>query len=246
MEEQELIHKAKDLRKGVLKMAYDRGGGHIGGALSIIEILISLYKKVLKKEDKFILSKGHGCLPFFILLKEKGYNPNIAGHPEIDIENGINCTTGSLGHGLPTGVGMALARKVKNKLGRIYVLMSDAECQEGTTWESSLLASHYKLDNIIAIIDNNKLQTLGKTEDILSLKDIQKKFEAFGWHTSKINGHSFKEIIQALNETKKNKPRMIIADTIKGKGVSFMEGVSKWHTTIPTEEELNQAYKELE
>jgi transketolase len=246
MEDQPLVQKAKTLRKQVLQLAYDRGGGHIGGALSIVEILLSLYEKVLKEEDKFILSKGHGCLPYFILLKEKGYNPNIAGHPEIDPENGIYCTTGSLGHGLPTGVGMALARKKTNTPGKIYVLMSDAECQEGTTWESSLLASHYKLDNLTAIVDNNKLQTLGITNEILSLHDLQEKFEAFGWQTSIINGHSFEEIIQSLNQTTENKPRLIIANTTKGKGISFMEGVSKWHTMIPTEEELNQAYKELE
>ena len=156
----DLEKKAKELRKKTLDLAVEKGEGHLGGSFSEIEILISLYKEVLKDEDKFILSKGHCCYPLYLLLKEKGLNPKTSPHPDIDIENGINCTTGSLGHGLPIGVGMAFARKIQKKSGRIYVLMGDGECQEGTTWESSLIASQHKLTNLTVIIDHNKLQAL--------------------------------------------------------------------------------------
>lgn len=244
---EELENRAKKLRKETLEMIYSRKQGHTGGAFSIIDIMVSLFYKVLNKEDKFILSKGHSCVPYFILLREKGFNPSIAGHPEIDPENGIFCTTGSLGHGLPTGIGMAMARKLNNQNGKIFVLMSDAECQEGTTWESSLIANHHNLDNLVVIVDNNKKQTLGYTKDILSLEDLSKKFEAFNWEVRKINGHSFSEIIEALSrQSKSGRPIMIVADTIKGKGVKFMEeDGSGWHNAIPSEEQQNQALKEL-
>jgi transketolase len=228
-------------------MIYSRKQGHTGGAFSIIEIMISLFYKILKNEDKFILSKGHSCVPYFLLLREKGFNPSVAGHPEIDPENGIFCTTGSLGHGLPTGIGMAMAKKLRNDSGKIYVLMSDAECQEGTTWESSLIANHHKLDNLVVIVDNNKKQTLGYTKDILSLEDLGKKFEAFNWEVRRINGHSFEELINAISKPGiPGKPLMIVADTIKGKGVKFMESdPSGWHNAIPSEEQQKEFLKEL-
>lgn len=243
----ELEDRAKRLRRETLEMIYSRKQGHTGGAFSIMEILISLFYKIMKDDDKFILSKGHSCVPYFLLLREKGFNPSIAGHPEIDPENGIYCTTGSLGHGLPNGIGMALAKKLKKEDGKIFVLMSDAECQEGTTWESSLIATHHKLDNLVTIIDNNKKQTLGYTKDILSLEDLAKKFEAFNWEVRRVDGHSFKELIESLSApTKMGKPLMIVADTIKGKGVKFMESdPSGWHNAIPSEEQQNQFLKEL-
>ena len=236
---------AKRLRRDVLSLVYERKEGHIGGSLSIVEILISLYERILKKEDKFILSKGHAYPPLYLMLKSKGYNPKLSGHPDIDPENGVFCTTGSLGHGFPIAVGMALARKIKKQEGNIYVIIGDAECQEGTIWESSLIAAHHKLDNLILIVDNNKVQTLGKTEDILSVENLEKKFESFDFDVSRVDGHSFAELIPALTKKVIDKPRVIIAETIKGKGVSFMEGVSKWHSFIPSQEELNLAHEEL-
>ncbi len=242
----QLERKAKKLRKNVLDLALKtEGDGHLGGSFSEIEILISLYKQVMKSNDKFILSKGHACYPLYVLLKEKGYNPKISGHPDIDEKNGICCTTGSLGHGLPIGVGMALARKLSKKNGRIYVLMGDGEIQEGTTWESSLIASHHKLDNLTVIIDHNKLQALEPIEKVLSLGNLKNKFQEFGYNVLEINGHSFLEIVNALKLKSEKKPQMIIAHTIKGKGVSYMENDPKWHGRKVILEEVKQAYEEL-
>lgn len=240
-----LEKKAKELRKKVLELGIEHKEAHLGGSFSIIEILITLYDFIMKKEDKFILSKGHCCYPMYFLLKEKGYNPKISPHPDIDEKNNIFCTTGSLGHGLPIGVGMAFARKIQKKPGKIFILMGDGECQEGTTWESALIASHHKLNNVIAIIDRNKLQALDKTETTLSLDNLNEKWEAFGWDVSEINGHSFKELYKELSTLEENIPKVIIANTIKGKGISYMENDPKWHTRLPTKEELKQAYQEL-
>jgi len=239
--------KAKRLRRGVLDLALETGGdGHLGGSFSEIEILLSLYNNIMTADDKFILSKGHACYPFYILLREKGYNPKISGHPDIDESNGICCTTGSLGHGLPIGVGMALARKLLGKKGRIYVLMGDGEIQEGTTWESSLLAVHYKLDNLMVIIDHNKLQALEPIKNVVSYGSLKDKFEEIGYEAWEVDGHSFEEIIGALGKQPQAKPGILIANTIKGKGVSYMENDPKWHAKKVTIEEVKEAYKELQ
>lgn len=239
-----LEKKAKEFRIKVLDLALKEGVGHLGGSFSEIELLIALYDKILKPEDKFILSKGHACNPFYLLLKEKGYSPKISGHPDLDEKNGICCTTGSLGHGLPIGTGMAFARKKLRKKGHIYVLMGDGESQEGTTWESLDIASYYKLDNLTTIIDYNKIQALDKIKNISPL-NLKTKFEAFGWYVSEINGHCFPEIISALKNKIKDKPYMILAHTIKGKGVSYMENNLAWHGRKPTSERLARAYEEL-
>ncbi|MBI2628998.1 NAD-dependent epimerase/dehydratase family protein [Candidatus Pacearchaeota archaeon] len=240
-----LNEKSKRIKRDILDLVAKRGEGHIGGAFSIADMVISLYDLILTKEDKFILSKGHAWLPLYFLLKERGLNPKLSGHPEIDRENGIECTTGSLGHGLPMGVGMALAKKIKKEPGTIYVMISDGECQEGTVWESLLLASHYKLDNLKIILDHNNLQTLGKVEDILSLENLENKFKAFNCDVLNINGHSYSEILEAFQSKTSEKPLVIIAKTIKGKGVSFMENASGWHTMVPNQDELQKAYEEL-
>ncbi len=239
-----LKEKAKKLRRDTLKLCKETNDAHLGGYFSEIEILISLYDDVLKENDKFILSKGHASYPLYILLRERGYDPKITSHPDIDEKNGICCTTGSLGHGLPIAVGMALARKIQNKGGKIYVLLGDCECYEGTLWESSNIARHFKLDNLVLIIDCNKLGALDKIDDILGFGDLEKTFEAFGYDVCRINGHDFQEIIPALKKNSCGKPRVIIADTIKGKGVSFMKH-TKWHARMPTEEEFEIAYGEL-
>ena len=239
-----LEKKAKELRLKTLDLALKTGEGHLGGSFSEIELLLALYEKILKKEDKFILSKGHAYGPFCIILQEKGYNPKITGHPDLDEENGIYATTGSLGHGLPIAVGMALARKLKKQNGNIYVLMSDGECQEGTTWESSDIAAYYKLNNLIAIVDHNKIQALDEIKNV-SLLNLKNKFIEFGWYVSEIDGHNFNEIIGSLSKKIEGKPHMLIANTIKGKGVSYMENNPQWHARKPTLEELKGAYEEL-
>lgn len=250
MEQEEISKlkgKAKKLRKDVLDLALESGGdGHLGGSFSEIEVLVSLYNKVMKDEDKFILSKGHACYPLYVLLRERGFNPKISGHPDIDEENGICCTTGSLGHGLPIGVGMALARKILGREGRIYVLVGDGEIQEGTTWESSLIAVHHKLDNLTVIVDHNKLQALEPLANIVSYGSLKNKFQEIGYDVLEVDGHSFPEIIEAFKKESSGKPRMIIAHTIKGKGVSYMENNPKWHGRKVVLDEVKDAYKELE
>ena len=240
----DLERRALGLRKRVLDLSLETGIGHLGGSLSMIEMMVALYDTALQKKDIFILSKGHCCLPYYLMLREQGYNPRISGHPDRDPINGIKCTTGSLGHGLPLGVGMALAKKLKRKSGKVYVLMSDGECEEGTTWESSLLASKYKLDNLVAFVDNNKMQALGFVDDILPLGDLGKKLEAFGWNVREVDGHSFHEIVPAL-QVRTYQPYAIVAHTTKGKGVSFMENNAEWHAKKPTAERLKGAYEEL-
>lgn len=240
-----LQDKAKKLRKDVIELSQKYGDPHLGSCFSEIEILVSLYIRILKDEDIFILSKGHACHPLYLLLMEKGYNPEIKGHPDMDLSNGISCTTGSLGHGLPIGVGRALARKKTGKNGMVYVLMGDGECQEGTTWESSLIASYHKLSNLTVIVDYNKLQALDSLDNILSLGDIKKKFEALGYNIREVDGHNFDELINGLERRDSSMPNMVIANTIKGKGVSFMESDPKWHARPMNETELKQAYKEL-
>ncbi|MDD5012071.1 MAG: transketolase [Candidatus Nanoarchaeia archaeon] len=240
----ELEFKARELRKKVLDLSMKEGEAHLGGSFSEIEILVSLYNKILQPEDKFILSKGHASTPFYLLLREKGYNPIIQTHPDLDEKNGIFATTGSLGHGLPIAVGMALARKKMNRSGRIYVLLGDGECQEGTIWEAADVACHYRLDNLTVIVDHNKLQALCKIEEI-SPTFLKSKFQAFGCYVTEIDGHNFKEIISAFENTPAGKPYVIIANTVKGKGVSYMQNDPKWHTRLPNEEELRKAYDEL-
>ena len=240
---EKLEARAKQLRREVLQLALETNGSHIGGSFSEIELLISLFYQVLNENDTFILSKGHACYPYFLLLREKGFNPKIMGHPEIDPKNGIYCTTGSLGHGLPIGSGMAYAKKIKQEPGRIYVLMSDGECQEGTTWETSDFLAHYNINNLTAIIDFNKIQALDRIEDVSPL-NLKNKFTSFGWHVVKINGHNFNEIISALKQTP-NKPYLILANTIKGKGVSYMEDNATWHGRKVNHERVKLALEEL-
>lgn len=238
--------KAKDLRKKTLDLALETGLSHLGGSLSIIEIIISLYDSVFDDNSKFILSKGHACLPYYLMLREKGYDPHISGHPDKDPKNGILCSTGSLGHGFPIGLGMAFALKEKKEIGKVYVLMSDGECQEGTTWESADIASSKGLDNLVTIVDYNKIQALDSIEKIRPAFNLVEKFKAFNCNVSEINGHDYYEIISALKKEYGNgKPHVIIAHTIKGKGVSYMENDPEWHAKKPKAERLARAYEEL-
>ena len=243
----QLKNKALDLRRKTLKMFVQKGEAHLGGSFSMIEIVLSLFSQILKKNDKFILSKSHASFPLCIILKEKGLNPKITTHLELDEKNGINCTTGSLGHGLPIATGMAFANKINNKKGKIYVLISDGECQEGTTWESLLVASKHRLDNLVILIDYNKIQALSKLEDALPLKSLSRKLKAFNLHClNVVNGHNFNSIMLALNKKiKKGKPTVIIFNTIKGKGVKEFENDPVWHARKLNDKELLIARKRL-
>ena len=218
---------------------------HLGGSFSIIEILITLYYLVLKKNDKFILSKAHASFPLCLILRDFGMKPKITTHLEIDEKNGIYCTTGSLGHGFPIATGMAFARKKINKKGKIYVLISDGECQEGTTWESMLIANKHKLDNLILIIDHNKIQALSKLDDVLPLNNLSNKIKSFNWNCINVkNGHSFKSLISSL-KIKQTKPTAIILNTIKGKGIKEFENDPVWHARQVTNTDIEIAKRRL-
>ena len=242
-----LIKIAHLLRQKTFLAFVKKGEAHLGGSFSMIEILISLYETILKKNDKFILSKSHSSFPLCLLLKERGLDPELTTHLEIDVKNGIHCTTGSLGHGLPLATGMAFARKIRNVKGKIYVMLSDGECQEGTTWESLLIASKHKLDNLIVLIDYNKIQALSRLQDALPLHDLAKKFKSFNWNCINVkNGHSFKSIISAMNKRIiKNKPTAIIFNTIKGKGVKEFENDPVWHARKLVGKEIEIGKKRL-
>jgi transketolase len=247
MNYKKLEKKAKKLRQDTFLAFIEKGEAHLGGSFSMIETLIALYEIVLKKNDKFILSKSHSSFPLCLLLKEKGLSPELTTHLEIDSKNGIHCTTGSLGHGLPIATGMAFARKIKNIKGKIYVMLSDGECQEGTTWESLLIASKHKLDNLTLLIDYNKIQALSRLEDALPLHDLAKKFKSFNWNCINVkNGHSFKSIISSLKKKNiKNKPTVIIINTIKGKGIKEFENNPVWHARKLVGNEIGIGKKRL-
>jgi len=247
MDLKKLKKKAKNLRIKTFNSFIEKGEAHLGGSFSLIEILITIYDLIITKKDKFILSKAHASFPFCILLNEKGYNTKIKTHLEIDEKNGINCTTGSLGHGLPIATGMALARKKQKKNGKIYVMMSDGECQEGTTWESLLIASKHKLDNLVVIVDYNKLQALSSLQEALPLDNLTKKFKSFNCNCIEIkDGHNFSLIIKSFKKIKKNnRPNVIIAHTTKGKGIKEFENDPVWHARQLKGEEIEIGKKRL-
>ena len=242
-----LTLKANNLRKKVFNAFIEKKEAHLGGSFSMIEILITIYEIFLQKKDKFILSKSHASFPLILLLKEKGLNPKLSTHLEIEEKNGIHCTTGSLGHGLPIATGMAFARKKLNKKGKIFVLISDGECQEGTTWESLLIASKHKLDNLIILIDYNKIQALSRLKDALPLENLPSKFKAFNWNCTEVkDGHSFKSLITSFKKkNKKDKPSVIIMNTIKGKGIKEFEDDPIWHARKLKEKDIEIGKKRL-
>ena len=242
-----LVLKAKKLRQDTFNAFVEHGEAHLGGSFSMIEMLIALYEVVLKEDDKFILSKAHASFPLCLLLKKKGLNPSLTTHLEIDPKNGIHCTTGSLGHGLPISMGMAMARKLQSKLGKIYVMMSDGECQEGTTWESLLIGAKHKLDNLVVLVDYNKIQALSTLDEALPLHDLSTKLKAFNCDCAEVNnGHSFEELLPVLQESNaEGKPRVIIVHTTKGKGIKPFENDPAWHARKVKGEELEIGKKEL-
>lgn len=256
------------MRRLMLEMLVASGGGHFGGSLSVIDILVALYGKILKYDpanpdwpdrDRLILSKGHASAALCPVLAHFGYfdesllltfnklDSPFGMHPDMHKIPGCDMSTGSLGHGLAIGIGMALASKADHKNYRVYVILGDGECNEGSVWEAAMTASHYHLDNLIVIIDRNMVSLDGFTEEIMSLEPLSERWRSFGWHVAEMDGHNFKQIIEIIEETKqiRNQPSVIIAHTIKGKGISFMEGKHEYHYAYLAGEELELARNEL-
>ena len=264
----ELREMAKKLRRHIITMIATASSGHPGGSLSAADIVTALYFKVLRHNprnpqwqdrDRFILSKGHAAPILYAALAESGYFPveelatlrkldsRLQGHTDRNLTPGVEMSAGSLGQGLSFSVGVALAAKLDHRDYQTYALLSDGECDEGQTWEAALSAAQFKLDNLTAIVDCNRIQLSGWTRDIMNLEPLNQKWQAFGWHTIDIDGHDFDQILTALQaERVKGKPTIIIARTIKGKGVSFMENNVAFHGKAPTPEEAEKALKELE
>lgn len=258
-----LTELSKKVRRDAVTMAYKACSSHVGAALSMADILVVLYSKILNLKgenmDKFILSKGHASAGLYATLAENGIidkelldtycanGSHLSGHPKRGALKGIEASTGSLGHGLAIGCGIALANKNDKLASKAVVLMGDGECDEGSVWEAAMFASSRKLNNLIAIVDNNKFQGLGKVSEVTGLYPLVDKWKAFKWNVITINGHDYNEIYSALKNAyeEKEKPTVIIADTIKGKGVSFMEGKLEWHYKSPNEEQYKIAMEEL-
>ncbi len=260
---------AKRIRADALRMVSQANSSHIGSCLSIADLLSVLYGSVLRldpnnpswnERDRFILSKGHAAAIYYAVLAECGFFPKqwledyckdgapLGGHVTSHNVPGVELSTGSLGHGLPVGCGMALAGKRGNLPYRVFVLLSDGELDEGSNWESILFAPHHKLDNLIVIVDYNKIQSFGSTAEVLNLDSLSDKWRAFGWSVHEVNGHDHAAIAQTLKQlpTNARKPNVMIAHTVKGKGISFMEDRLEWHYKSPNSEQLDRALRELE
>ena len=265
---QKLELMAVKVRRHIIEMLYRAKSGHPGGSLSAVDALVSLYFSHMNHDpkkprdsdrDRFILSKGHAAPALYAVLAESGYfkldelenlrevNCMLQGHPACTCVPGVEASTGSLGHGLSFATGVALAGKLDDKKYHVYALMGDGETGEGQVWEAAAVASHYKLNNLIAMIDRNYLQIDGNTEDVIKLESVKDRWSAFGWHTITVDGHDIKQILNALSDATKNerKPTMIILETVKGKGVSFMENNVDFHGIAPNEMERSIALKEF-
>lgn len=265
---EEMAATAKKLRRHVITMIGKAGSGHLGGSLSAAEIITSLYFKVLRHDpanprwaerDRFILSKGHAAPILYAALAERGYFPGeelatlrtlgscLQGHCDMTATRGVEMSSGSLGQGLSFGIGIALAGRLDARDYRVYVLLGDGECDEGQVWEAAMASAHFKLDNLVAIVDHNELQIDGWNRDVMNLEPLPEKWKAFGWHTIEVNGHDLSQLIAAFDEAKRvrGKPTAIIAHTIKGKGVSFMENNVDFHGKAPTPAEMEKALEEL-
>lgn len=265
---EELNKKALIIRRHIIEMITEAGSGHPGGSLSSADILTALYFHVMNidpknpkwpERDRFVLSKGHAAPVLYATLAERGYFPKeelmtlrktgsmLQGHPDMKVTPGVDMTTGSLGQGLSCANGMALAGKLDKKNYRVYVLMGDGELEEGQIWEAAMTSAHYKLDNLTAFVDHNGLQIDGPIEKVMSPEVVQDKFKAFGWNVIDIDGHNIAQIIEATEKAKqvKGKPTVIVAKTIKGKGVPFMENQAGWHGKAPSREQAEEALKAL-
>ena len=269
MTNEELELMAKKVRKGIIEAVYSNNSGHPGGSLSIADILTVLYFKEMnidpknpkwEERDRLVLSKGHCSPALYSCLANRGYfpvedlktfrniNSYLQGHPDMKNIPGVDMTTGSLGQGLSSANGMAIAGKMEGKDYRVYCVLGDGEIEEGQIWEAAMTSAKYKLDNLCVIVDNNNLQIDGKIEEVMSPYPIDEKFRSFGFQIINIDGHNIREIIDALDVAKnvKEKPVCIIAKTIKGKGISYMENKAEWHGKAPNEEQYKLALKELE
>ena len=256
------------IRKDIVSMIHGAKSGHPGGSLSAVEILTALYfdemnidptNPKMEDRDRFVLSKGHAAPVLYATLAQKGYFDKeelkglrktgrmLQGHPDMKGTPGVEMSTGSLGQGFSVACGMAMASKLDNAPWRVYALLGDGECQEGIVWEAAMSAAHYKLDNMTAFLDYNGLQIDGNTDDVMSLGSIVDKFKAFGWNVIEIDGHDFDQIFAALDMAKSTvgQPTMIVAKTIKGRGVSFMENQAGWHGNAPSDEHLRIALEGL-
>jgi transketolase len=268
LNEREMKEKAGELRVTILEMLCAAGSGHTGGSLSCIDILAVLYNKVMnidpknpgwEKRDRFVLSKGHCCPALYAVLADLGYFDEkelmtlrkygsiLQGHPYMHDTPGLEVSTGSLGQGLSVAAGMALAAKMDGLDTRTYCLMGDGELQEGQIWEAAMAAGHYGLDKLCGIVDKNNLQIDGRVADVMNIDPLAEKFRAFNWNVTETDGHDSAQIEDAFNRAAqcKNKPTVIIAHTVKGKGVSFMENKSEWHGQAPDRSQLKQALAEL-
>jgi len=258
-----------EIRKKLLKMHAKSESSHIGSALSCVDILVVLYFSIMNLDakrpkdvnrDKFILSKGHACSALYATLALKGFFDSIyldsycmdggilQGHSTKECVPGVEISSGSLGHGLSVGAGMAIAGKCDGQHYRVFVLMGDGECDEGSVWEAAMFSGNKKLDNLIAIVDYNKIQSFGKVKEVNDLEPFSDKWRSFGWETVEVDGHNTEKLVEILKKVpfKKGKPSVLIAHTIKGKGISFMENELKWHYKSPNEKELMQALKEID
>lgn len=265
---EELQTKARTIRRHIVEMVAEAGSGHPGGSLSSADIVTALYfhemnvdpkKPDWPDRDRFVLSKGHAAPVLYAALAERGFFPKeellklrktgsiLQGHPDMKATPGLDMTTGSLGQGLSAANGMALAAKLDNKDYRVYVVMGDGEMEEGQVWEAAMAAAHYKLDNLTAFVDHNGLQIDGPITEVMSPESIQEKYKAFGWNVIDIDGHDMRQILEAIEgaKTVKGKPTVIVAKTVKGKGVSFMENQVDWHGKAPTLEQAKEALKTL-
>lgn len=264
----ELKSISKEIRKDIVKMLTESASGHPGGSLSATDIMTVLFFKEMNLDpnnekdpnrDRFVLSKGHAAPVLYSALARRGYFPveelstlrkfksRLQGHPSIQYLPGIDMSTGSLGQGVSAAVGMALAGKIDKKDYRVYTILGDGELEEGQVWEAAMCAAHYKLNNLTAFIDFNGLQIDGDITKVMNPCPIDKKFEAFGWNVLVIDGHNYEEIIDAIEKAKecKDKPTVVVCNTVKGKGVSFMENQAAWHGTAPSKEQCETALKEL-
>ncbi len=266
---QNLKRQATILRRHIIRMTHSAQSGHPGGSMSAADIVTALYFQILRVDprnpnwpdrDRFVLSKGHACPVWYAALAERGFfpveelltfrkiNSRLQGHPELGTTPGVENAAGAEGQGLSFGVGLSLAARMDHKGWRVYCLLGDGEQDVGQTWEAAMAGAKYGLDNLTAIIDRNGIQQEGRTEDIMPLEPLQNKWESFNWHVLNIDGHDFRQILAALEEAQKTKgrPTVIMARTVKGKGVSFMENKIKYHGAATTDEELELALMELE
>lgn len=266
--EEELARVARRVRRHIVDMIARAGSGHPGGSLSCADILVALYYRVLRVDprrpdwpdrDRFVLSKGHACPALYAVLAERGFfsaeelrtlrrlGSSLQGHPDMRKTPGVEASTGSLGQGLSVGLGMALAGRLDGADWRVYVLLGDGEIQEGQVWEAAMAAAHYRVDNLTAIVDWNGLQIDGPNDQVMSVRPVADKWRAFGWEVAEIDGHRFGEILEALRwaGSVRGRPAIVLARTVKGRGVSFMEGQVDWHGKAPSATQAEKALAEL-